>query len=153
MVSDDLSAAEIVELLDLAPLPAEGGWYRRTHLDGHSAAILYLMTPTAFSAMHGLTVTELWHHHGGAPATMLLLGSDGRIEEPVLGPDLRAGHQPQVVVPAGVHQGASTSGRWTLVGTTTSPPYDDSCFSLSAAPALAASWPRAATRIRELTRP
>ncbi len=153
MVSPDpLTADEVIDLLDLAPLPREGGWFRRTHVDGHSAAILFLVTPEAFSAMHVLTVTEVWHFHAGAPASMLLLDPDGGVHEPVLGTDLRAGEQPQVVVPAGVHQGASTTGAWSLVGTTTAPPFDDGCFSLDVAAQLRAGWPSAAERIGELTR-
>jgi predicted cupin superfamily sugar epimerase len=70
----------------------------------------------------------------------------------VLGSDLRAAQRPQLVVPPGVHQGASTTGAWSLVGTTTAPPYDDDCFTLSAADALVAGWRPAADRIRELTR-
>lgn len=150
--SDDLSASEVTELLDLAPLPIEGGWFRRTHVDDHAAAIYFLMTPEGFSAMHLLSVTELWHFHAGAPVEMLLLDPDGGVREPVLGSDLRAGQRPQLVVPAGVHQGASTTGAWSLVGTTTAPPYDDDRFTLSSTPELLVRWSAAAERIGALSR-
>lgn len=153
MVSEELSADEVIELLDLAPLPAEGGWFRRTHGDAHSAAIHFLMTPAAFSAMHVLTVTEVWHFHAGAPVAMLLLDRGGGVREPVLGTDLLGGQRPQLVVPAGVQQGASTTGEWSLVGTTTAPPYDEEHFTLCDPDVLVAEWPAAADRIGELTRP
>lgn len=149
----DLTAEQVIELLDLAPLPREGGWFRRTHVDEHAGAIYFLMTPEAFSAMHVLTITELWHFHAGDPVAMLLLRPDGTAQEPMLGTDLAAGQLPQLIVPAGVHQGASTTGAWSLVGTTTAPPYDEACFTLSDAAALVERWPSAAARIEELTRP
>ena len=153
MVSAELSAEAVDEVLELAPRPAAGGSFRRTHVDDHSAAILFLLTPTGFSAMHVLTVAELWHFHAGSPVSMLLLEAGGGVREPALGTDLRNGEQPQIVVPAGVHQGASTTGAWSLVGTTTAPPYDDEHFTLSGADALIAGWPAAAGRLGELTRP
>lgn len=147
-----LSAEEIIDLLDLEPLPHEGGFVRRTHIDDHSGAIYYLMTPDGFSAMHELTLPELWHFYGGAPVEMLLLKPDGAVETPTLGADLAAGQRPQVWVDAGVPMGASTTGDWSLVGTTMAPPYTDDCFMLSARAELVATWPGATDRIDQLTR-
>ena len=78
--------------------------------------------------------------------------ADGSAAEVVLGDDLAAGQRPQVVVPAGVWQGSSTSGAWTLLGTTMSPPYSDAGFTLGRREDLLADWPAAAERITELTR-
>jgi uncharacterized protein len=148
----DLTADAIVDLLDLVPLPEEGGFYRRTHHDGRSTAIYFLMTPGEFSAMHRLGGPELWHFYAGDPATMLLLHADGAVTEPVLGTDLRAGERPQVMVPAGVCMGASTGGAWTLLGTTMAPPFTDVTLEFPPLASLLEGWPSAATRIRSLTR-
>ena len=119
----------VAQLLGLEPLPGEGGLFRRTHIDGHSAAIYFLLIAPDFSAMHRLRVTETYHWYAGSPLRLLLLGS-GQISEPVLGPDLAAGQRPQLVVPAGIWQGSSSTGEWSLVGTTTAPPFDWDGFEL-----------------------
>lgn len=147
-----VTAAEIVELLGLEPLPDEGGMFRRTHIDAHSSAIYYLLTTPDFSALHTLTATETYHWYAGSPLRLLLLHPDGRAEEPVLGPDLAAGERPQVVVPAGTWQGSNSAGEWTLVGTTTAPPFDWTGFRLGDRADLTARWPDATNRIAGLTR-
>jgi uncharacterized protein len=139
-------------LLGLEPLPAEGGLFRRTHIDAHSSAIYYLLLTPEFSAMHRLAATETYHWYGGAPLRLLLLYPDGGVTEPVLGADVVAGQRPQVVVPAGTWQGSSPAGEWSLVGTTTAPPFDWSHFELGDRAGLLARYPAAATRIAELTR-
>jgi uncharacterized protein len=112
----------VAALLGLEPLPDEGGLFRRTHIDAHSSAIYFLLIAPDFSAMHRLTATETYHWYAGSPLRLLLLGDDGPVSEPVLGPDLTAGQRPQIVVPAGTWQGSSSTGEWSLVGTTTAPP-------------------------------
>jgi uncharacterized protein len=69
----------------------------------------------------------------------------------VLGTDVTAGQRPQLVVPAGTWQGASPDGEWSLVGTTTAPPFD-AHFELGDRGELARRYPEAADRIAELTR-
>lgn len=138
--------------LGLRPLPGEGGWFRRTHIDAHSSAIYYLLIAPDFSALHALTATETYHWYAGSPLRLLLLHPDGGTGEPVLGPDLAAGERPQVVVPAGTWQGSRSAGEWTLVGTTTAPPFDWDGFRLGDRAELTAGWPGAATGIAGLTR-
>ena len=142
----------VAELLGLEPLPGEGGLFRRTHIDAHSSAIYYLLLAPDFSALHRLSATETYHWYAGAPLRLLLLDADGRVTEPVLGPDLAAGQRPQLVVPAGTWQGSSSTGEWTLVGTTTAPPFDWDGFELGERAALSDRYPAAADRIADLTR-
>ena len=142
----------IAAVLGLEPLPGEGGLFRRTHIDAHSSAIYYLLLRPDFSAMHRLGATETYHWYAGAPLRLLMLHPDGSATEPVLGPDVAAGQRPQVVVPAGVWQGSSPEGEWSLVGTTTAPPFDWELFELGDRADLAAHYPGAAARIGELTR-
>jgi uncharacterized protein len=142
----------VAALLGLEPLPDEGGLFRRTHIDQHSSAIYFLLVAPDFSAMHRLTATETYHWYAGAPLRLLLLGGDGRVAEPVLGPDLATGERPQIVVPAGTWQGSSSAGEWTLVGTTAAPPFDWEGFELGERAALTAGYPDAARRIVALTR-
>lgn len=151
-MSGPLGADEVAELLGLVPLPGEGGRWAQTLLDGDSSAIHYLLTDGDFSAMHRLAGPEVYHHYAGAPAALLLLFPDGSAAEVLMGDDLVAGQRPQVVVPAGVWQGSSTRGEWTLLGTTMAPPYADEGFELGRRDDLVADWPSAAERIAELTR-
>ena len=143
---------EIAALLGLEPLPHEGGRFRRTHVDAHSSAIYYLLAAPEFSALHALAATETYHWYAGAPLRLLLLGPRGAVAEPVLGPDLAAGQRPQVVVPAGTWQGSSPAGAWSLVGTTTAPPFTWAGFRLGDRAELAAGYPAARARIGALTR-
>jgi Uncharacterized conserved protein len=142
----------VAALLGLEPLPDEGGLFRRTHIDAHSSAIYFLLIAPEFSALHSLAATETYHWYAGAPLRLLLLRPDGTVAEPVLGPDLAAGQRPQLVVPAGTWQGSSPDGPWSLVGTTTAPPFDWSGFRLGVGAELAARYPRATARIAELVR-
>lgn len=151
---NDPGAADVIaEILGLQPLPAEGGRFRRAFADQQSSAIYYLLTRGDVSALHQLAGPEGYHFYAGAAVRMLLLDSEnGAIGEPVLGADLLAGERPQLLVPAGVWQGSSTTGAWSLIGTTMAPPYTDEQFVLGDRAALTAAFPTAADRIAELTR-
>ena len=83
---------------------------------------------------------------------MLLLHPDGSHSTPILGSDLKNGHRPQLIVPKGVWQGSLTLGDWSLVGTTMAPPYEDDDFELGDREFLKTGWPKASSRIGELTR-
>ncbi|MFP3914599.1 MAG: cupin domain-containing protein [Actinomycetota bacterium] len=148
----DLDADAIIELLDLEPLPGEGGMFAPVWRTGHGSAIYFLLRPGDFSALHRLTGPEVWHHYGGGPSRMLLLHPDGSVERPVLGMDLRAGHRPVAVVEAGTWMGAETMGEWSLLGATMAPPYDPDGFELGDPQELASRYPSAVDDIRRLTR-
>ncbi len=148
-----MTAAEVVNLLGLSPLPEEGGMWARTWRDDHGSGIYYLLRPDDFSALHRLHAPELWHHYMGDPVQMLLLDADGGVQEPVLGCDLVAGHRPCVSVPAGVWMGARTLGNWSLMGATMAPPYCHERFELGKADDLIRRYPSAADRILRHIRP
>jgi predicted cupin superfamily sugar epimerase len=142
----------LAAMLGLEPLPDEGGLFRRTHADAYSSAIYYMLIAPEFSALHALGATETYHWYAGAPLRLLLLRPDGGVDEPVLGPDIAAGQRPQLVVPAGTWQGSSPGGPWSLVGTTTAPPFDWAGFRLGDQAELVERYPDATARIAELTR-
>ena len=152
MIEKEKTAEEISELLGLEPLPFEGGMWTQTLKDANSTAIYYLLSENDFSAMHKLESDEVYHYYAGAPAQMLLLSPDGGIDQPVLGSDLDSGQRPQVIVESGVWQGSSTTGKWTLLGTTMSPPYSQDFFKLGDREELVKGWPDADKKIQELTR-
>lgn len=160
-----MTADEIKSLLHLEPHPVEGGWFRRTYTSAGSVdlprgvraqgtAIYYLLEAGTFSEMHVLASDEIFHFYLGDPVEMLLLLSDGSSAVLTLGQDLQAGQQVQVVVPAGVWQGARLveGGKVALLGCTVTPGFDFADYRGGSYAELAAKWPAEAERIRELTR-
>jgi len=146
-------ADELIERLGLGPLPLEGGWWCQTHIDEHSTGIYYLLRTGEFSHLHRLPGPELYHWYAGSPLQLLILYPDGTVDEPVLGPDLATGQRPQITVPGNTWQGSSSTGQFTLAGTTMAPPYRQADFELGERAALAEAYPAAGIRIEELTNP
>ena len=149
---DAYDGNEVAEILDLSPLPHEGGLYRQTWRDAYSTAIYYLLVAPDFSAFHRLPGMETFHWYGGDPARLTMLHADGTVTRTVMGMDLGAGQRPQAVVPGGAWQALETLGRWSLFGTTMAPGYRDEDFELTDAASLLPAWPEAGDDIRRLTR-
>ena len=165
------TADELIALLELEPLPIEGGFFRRTYTaaDAVSAealparyggprdfcgAIYYLLGPGDFSALHRLRTDEIYHFYLGDPVELLMLHPDGSHSAHTLGPDLRAGHVVQLVVPRGVWQGShlAAGGGCALLGTTMAPAYAQEDFEIGTHDALVAEYPACAELIAALTR-
>jgi uncharacterized protein len=136
-VSSVTDAATIIARLGLQPHP-EGGHYRETyrHADpgggrGAMTSIYFLLQAGEVSHWHRVDAAEIWHFHAGAPLA-LSLSPDGRaLATHHLGPDLAAGHAPQVIVPPQCWQSAVSRGAWTLVGCTVGPAFDFAGFELA----------------------
>ena len=135
----DLSAAEVIELLDLKPHP-EGGHFRETFRDrlkisntrAASSAIYFLLPRGQRSCWHKIDAVEIWHYHAGAPLELqVALHDTGPTTRLTLGPDLMRGARPQVIVPAQAWQSAHSLGDWTLVGCTVAPGFDFATFELA----------------------
>ncbi len=131
-------------MLELSPLPEEGGMFRNTLDDGNSTAIYFLLERGRPTMFHRLPGPEVFHFYAGDPARLITLAGDGSVEERRLGPDLEAGERPQVIVSGGTWQAAATDGDWTLLGTTMAPGFRDADFELGARADLTAGWPDAA---------
>ena len=158
-------ARQIITQLALAPLPDEGGWFRRTWTspvrlaDGRAAgsAIYFLVTPEDFSALHRLATDEVWLSHAGdALEHVTLDAAGGAARVTRLGGDVGAGEVPQLVVPGGVWQGArlaagGTRG-WALVSCTMAPAWAEREFALGRRAELTAEFPAARAQIAALTR-
>ena len=141
------TAKQIKELLNLQPLPVEGGYFLETYRSrfalnqqslpaGYggeralSTAIYYMLTPDTFSAMHRLKGDELYHFYLGDPTELLVLKPDGAGERIRLGQDIASGMHLQHVVPAGAWQGSRlvAGGKFALLGTTMSPGFEPADF-------------------------
>jgi uncharacterized protein len=166
-----MTADEVKQMLQLEPLPVEGGFFRETYRSRWTVsseylpegtrgsrsigtAIYYLITPETFSALHHLPGTEIFHFYAGDPAIMLQLLPDGSSWTITLGSDLAIGQQPQVVLRGGVWQGCKLApgGKFALLGTTMSPGFDYADFQIGDREQLIAQYPGAAEMIRQYTR-
>ena len=159
-----MTAEDAIRRLRLQPHPVEGGFFRETYRAGStipahggtrnvSTAIYYLLKPGHVSELHVLPGDEVFHFYLGSAVKMLQLWPDGTGREVMLGSDLAAGHQPQVVVPAGVWQGTrlvADSG-FGLLGCTVAPGFDYADYRSASSPELTAKWPAFADEIARLT--
>ena len=158
-------AQQIITKLGLEPLPNEGGYYRRTwtgpavskdNRRPMGTVIYFLITPEKFSALHRLETDEVWHFYAGDPVELVQLDpSSQAIQKDILGSDILGGHIPQIVVSAGVWQGArltSVNQSWALVGCSMAPGWDEREFTLGNRESLLESHPNAAPEIHGLTR-
>ena len=133
-----MTAEGIIAALGLAPHP-EGGWYRQTWAAAaepgarpSGTAILFLLKGAERSHWHRVDATEIWHFHAGAPLELSMAPHDeGPALSHRLGADLLAGEMPQLIVPAGYWQAATSLGAWTLVGCTVSPGFRFDGFELA----------------------
>jgi predicted cupin superfamily sugar epimerase len=166
-----LTAKQIQELLNLRPLPVEGGYFAETYrakftLTRHSlpsgvvgdrafsTAIYFLLTPDTFSAIHRLKGDEVYHFYLGDPVELLLLKPDGAGETVLLGQGIASGMHLQHVVPGGTWQGSrlAAGGKFALMGTTMSPGFDPADFELGRRHELSARYPSHSALIATLTR-
>lgn len=166
-----LTAQQIIEQLKLVPLTIEGGYFRETYRApltipssalpedyagdrSVSTAIYYLLTPETFSAIHIVRSDETFHFYAGDPVEMLQSWPDGTSRLVIIGNDLAAGHEPQLVVPAGVWQGCrlARGGRWALMGCTVAPGFDYADFELADQSELTRKHPEHAEIIAALTK-
>jgi uncharacterized protein len=135
------SRPALAEQFDLQPHP-EGGWFRETfrsatmfHPPGYegpraaATAILYLLCPGERSAWHVVKSDELWFWHSGGPLELHLGGTGDRPGEGGTDVTVLGVTNPQVLVPAGVWQGAVPAGQESvLVSCVVSPGFDFADF-------------------------
>lgn len=132
-----MTPQDIIAHLDLAPHP-EGGHYRQTWIADNAGratgtCIYFLLSAEQSSHWHRVDATEIWFYHSGAPLILSLSATDdGPATRHILGPDLKAGQSPQLIVPQNHWQAARTSGAYTLVSCTVSPGFEFSGFTLAA---------------------
>ena len=70
--------------------------------------------------LHRIRNDQLYHYYLGDPLELFLLHEAGRAERVIVGPDLRDGHQVQLLIPGGTFHTARLlgTGRWFLGGST-----------------------------------
>jgi predicted cupin superfamily sugar epimerase len=168
-----LSAEEIIKYLGLQPLPVEGGYFsvtytaderipanalpeRYTNPRSMAGAIYFLTTAEQFSAMHKLPTDELYYFHLGDPLEMLFLYPDGKGETRILGPDMGAGQQLQVLAPRHCWHGSrplpGQEYGYSLGSTSMAPGYDETDPVFADRDDLLNAYPAFSSLIEDLTR-
>jgi hypothetical protein len=165
-----ISPEQIIQLFQLQPHPKEGGFFRETYRSEeqiapqalparyqgprcHGTAIYYLLTPNTFSALHRLASDEIFHFYLGDPVRMLQLHPQGRAETLILGQDVVAGQQLQVLAPRNVWQGSHLldGGRFALLGCTVAPGFEYQDYEHGVREQLVRDYPSQEELIRRLT--
>ena len=131
-------AKRIIAALGLQPHP-EGGWYRETWRAPATGgarpagtAIYYLLEVDQFSHWHRVDAAETWHFYAGGPLSLTLSPDGHDAEAHLLGPDVLAGQTPQLTVPEGWWQCATSMGAFSLVGCTVAPGFTFEGFEMAA---------------------
>ena len=145
---------QIIQKLELKPLPNEGGYFRLMYRSSFSSAIYYLVAPNDFSLLHRLNSDEHFHFYAGDPVEMVQISEEGILKTITIGSNIMNGQEPQVLAPAGIWQGArlQEGGQWALLGTTMAPRYEDSEFELADRNILLHQFPKLSEIIRKYTR-
>ncbi|MGD0572738.1 MAG: cupin domain-containing protein [Sedimentisphaerales bacterium] len=165
-----MTAEQVIKHFRMQPLLQEGGFFIETYraaemlkkeilpagLSGDrniSTVILYLLTAKTISLMHRLKCDEMFHFYLGNPVTMLQLHPDGSSEIITLGHDILNEQKVQVLVPKGTWQGAfiQPGGKFSLMGCSVAPGFDEADFELGDREKLLARYPDMRELILRLT--
>jgi predicted cupin superfamily sugar epimerase len=169
---NNVTADQLIQKLGLVPLPEEGGFYKETYRSSNeqvsarsfgipsegtrvaSTAILYLVTPDSFSALHKVASDEIFHFYSGDPVEMIQIDEAGSLKKFVIGSDIMNGQSPQIVVPRGVWQGLrlKKGGKWALMGTTVAPGFEFEDFEIGEQNKLINQFPQHESDIKQFTR-
>jgi predicted cupin superfamily sugar epimerase len=168
-----LTAQEIITALKLEPHPIEGGYFRETYKSSEiipveslppqysaqsgrsmGTSIYYLLTAETYSELHRLPTEEVFHLYLGGPVRMLQLFAGGGSRQVVIGTDILAGEEPQVIVPSGVWQGSllEPGVDFALLGATMAPGFDYADYEQGRRAVLTGLYPDQSELIRLLTR-
>ena len=158
--------ATVIDALGLES-HVEGGYFRRTFQADHRekidlgdgerftmTSIYYLLTADRPIGHWHLNRSDILHYyHLGSPVHYYLIHPDGRLETVVLGPDLAAGQQLQLVVRGGVWKASHLpTGDYGLISEAVSPGFEYEDMTLGEREALIAQYPQHAGVIAAYTR-
>lgn len=163
-----ITPEEIIKSLNLQEHPIEGGYFFETYRSRESiqdskgrewcagTAIYYLLThkKNVFSEMHKVSTDEVFHFYLGDPVEMLHLYPNGEGRRVIFGNDIKKGMRPQLIVPAGVWQGARLlqGGKFALMGTTMAPGFEYADYRSGSRKELIQRYPDFKDLITALTR-
>jgi len=163
---NDMTSDDVLKLLELEP-NATCGFVRETYrakqeiapgglpapfADGRplGSALYFMVTPQAPVRLHRIRNDQLYHYYLGDPLEVLLLRGQG--EHIIVGPDLRAGHRVQLLIPGNTFHTARIIGqkRWFLGASTEWPGVGPADVEIGNLDALAKKYPAVAVELRAI---
>jgi uncharacterized protein len=170
-MAGQMTFEDVRKLLDLTP-NATCGYVRVTFVskqriapgglpapfaEGRPAgsALYFMLTPEEPVKLHRIRNDQLYHYYMGDPIEVLMLLVDGTSELHVVGPDLRKGQMPQLLIPGNTFHTARLIGerRWFLGASTEWPGVEPVDVELGNAEVLAARYPKVAAEIKSFPVP
>ncbi|WP_339677647.1 cupin domain-containing protein [uncultured Zhongshania sp.] len=150
MATEDHISKDIIAQLNLAP-HLEGGFYSRTFTSAHTvkdraamSAIYYLLSKeSSVGHLHKnhSDILHFWQH--GSAIDYTLLAPDGSVTNIVMGPDLAAGQQLQMLVPGGYWKASELrQGEYGLISEAVCPGFDFNDHKLADASQIQRDYPQ-----------
>ncbi len=121
----------------------------------YASALYFLVTLDANIVMHRIRSDQLYHHYLGDPLEVLMLYPDGGGAVVTVGPDLRSGMRPQLLIPGGTfHTSRLAPGAagWALLASTEWPGVEPPDVEHGDIDALVKAYPDFREQIRAFTR-
>lgn len=152
---------ELIDKLDLQPLEAEGGYYKRMYTSSETDAnnrglgshIYYFLDSDDFSAWHRLDCDEIWHFYRGSDVILHRIDEQGELSCTRLG-NYENGCQSFCIVPAGTWIAAEVGSEnaQALMGCTCFPAFTADGFEVASSAKLGELFPQHVDVISRLTR-
>ena len=135
-----MEAEDIIDQLGLKAHP-EGGWYLETftgdgsgHGRGDVSVIYFLLKEGETAHWHRIKdADEVWSWHAGSTLSLYVKEGDGPVTTHYLGMDIAKGERPQLVIPRGAWQAASSPSGWVLASNIVAPAFDFKTLELAPA--------------------
>lgn len=144
------TSSELIKQLNLEP-HLEGGYFCRTFTSSHTvngraalSSIYYLLSnasPIGHLHRNRSDILHFWQQ--GSPIHYTLIAPDGSMSELVMGPDLAAGQQLQMLVPGGFWKASELRcGEHGLISEAVCPGFDFSDHELATAEQIQRDFPQ-----------
>jgi predicted cupin superfamily sugar epimerase len=165
----DMTAEEVRAHLNLEP-NATCGFVRETYVAKQKlaagalpppfeaerpigSALYFMVTPSAPVKLHRIRNDQLYHYYLGDPLEVLLLRNGG--EHVIVGPDLKAGHRVQLLIPGNTFHTARVIGtkRWFLGASTEWPGVIPADVEFGKPDELTVEFPQVAGDVRSFPEP
>jgi uncharacterized protein len=116
------------------------------------SALYFMVTPVGPVRLHRIRNDQLYHYYLGDPLEVFLLHGDGSTERVIVGPDLRSGHNVQLLIPGNTFHTARLIGqrRWFLGASTEWPGVVPADVEIGNLDELAGKYPAVAADLRAI---